>query len=383
MSIKYEDYSNILTKREISFLYKNGSLGENCPNALKFWDYEKNLPLTPYIVLSTSNKVVHWKCPICKYEWEDKIIVRHKAEKCPVCSSRIVKQGYNDFEKKYPDILLEWDFDKNYCDYSPSTVAFSSHKKGWWKCRICGNSWFTSFNNRANGQGCKVCGYKIVGNKVTKRSLESRGSLYDNCQDLMEEWDYELNKGINPKEVAVASRSKVWWKCKKCGCEWFASVGARTGKDGTGCPECKRRQEKSSIQCATELHLLNNYGYPLLHEFRCTISAVNPLTNKKMPYDNELIIGDSHLIIEVNGDQHYRITNFTVYKSKYDGITPEEELKMQQYRDKVKMNYVLSLENYHYLVIPYTAFKDDSYKTLIDNKISEILSLTTKTNIKE
>lgn len=140
----------------------------------------------------------------------------------------------------------------------------------------------------------------------------------------------------------------------------------------------KEGKKKSSIQCATELHLLDNYDYPLLHEFRCTISAVNPLTNKKMPYDNELIIGDSHLIIEVNGDQHYRITNFTVYKSKYDGITPEEELKMQQYRDKVKMDYVLSLENYYYLAIPYTAFKDDSYKTLIDNKISEILSLITQ-----
>ena len=58
-------------------------------------------------------------------------------------------------------------------------------------------------------------------------------------------------------------------------------------------------------------------------------------------------------------------------------ITPKEELEMQQYRDKVKMDYVLSIENYHYLAIPYTAFKDNSYKTLIDNKISEILSLTT------
>lgn len=383
MNIKYEDYSDILTKREISFLYKNGSLGEKYPNALEFWDNEKNLPLTPYIVLSSSNKIVHWKCPICKYEWDDKIITRRDAIKCPVCSSRIVKQGCNDFATKFPDLALEWDYDKNDCDYSPSTVAFSSHKKGWWKCRICGNSWFTSFNNRANGQGCKVCGYKIVGNKVIRRSLESRGSLYDNCKDLIEEWDYECNKGIDPHKVTVSSRSKVWWKCKECGFKWIALVNARTGRDSTGCPECKRRQEKSSLQCATESYILNNYNYLLLHEFGCTISATNPLTNKKMPYDNELIIGDSHLIIEVNGDQHYRITNFTVYKAKYNKTTPEEELKMQQYRDKVKMDYVLSLGNYHYLAIPYTAFKDNSYKTLIDNKISEILSLTTQPNIKE
>lgn len=129
MNIKYEDYSDILTKREISFLYKNGSLGEKYPNALEFWDNEKNLPLTPYIVLSSSNKIVHWKCPICKYEWDDKIITRRDAIKCPVCSSRIVKQGCNDFATKFPDLALEWDYDKNDCDYSPSTVAFSSHKK--------------------------------------------------------------------------------------------------------------------------------------------------------------------------------------------------------------------------------------------------------------
>ena len=378
MCIRYEDYLGILTEREISFLYKNGSLGEKYPNVLKFWDYEKNSPLTPYIVLSSSNRIVYWKCPICGHEWEDKIITRRDATKCPVCSGRVVKQGYNDFATKFPNIALEWDINKNDVDYSPSTVTFSSHKKGWWECSACGNSWFASFNNRANGQGCKVCGYKKVGYKVTQRALESNGSLYDNRQDLMEEWDYERNVDIDPRNVAVSSRSKAWWKCKTCGFKWFALVNSRTGKNNTGCPECSRRKEKSNLQCATETYILENYNYLLLHEFGCTISVINPLTKKRMPYDNELMIGDRHLIIEVNGDQHYRITNFTIYKANYDGVTPEDELKMQQYRDKIKKDYALSLENYHYLAIPYTAFKDNSYKTLIDNKISEILSLTTQ-----
>lgn len=58
-------------------------------------------------------------------------------------------------------------------------------------------------------------------------------------------------------------------------------------------------------------------------------------------------------------------------------ITPEEALNLLQYRDKLKKEYALS-HGYEFLVIPYWTESDDSYKTLIDNKISEILSLTTQ-----
>jgi hypothetical protein len=51
---------------------------------------------------------------------------------------------------------------------------------------------------------------------------------------------------------------------------------------------------------------------------------------------------------------------------------PEEILKYQQWRDKHKREYALSC-GYHYLEIPYWAIKNEIYKTLINDKIQEVL----------
>ena len=55
----------------------------------------------------------------------------------------------------------------------------------------------------------------------------------------------------------------------------------------------------------------------------------------------------------------------------------KEELEYQQYKDKIKMQYAIDM-GYEYLSIPYSTEYDDSYKAIIDDKISEILSLTTQ-----
>lgn len=55
----------------------------------------------------------------------------------------------------------------------------------------------------------------------------------------------------------------------------------------------------------------------------------------------------------------------------------EEGFSLLQYRDKLKKEYALS-HGYEFLIIPYWTELDDFYKTLIDNKIAEILSLTTQ-----
>ena len=52
--------------------------------------------------------------------------------------------------------------------------------------------------------------------------------------------------------------------------------------------------------------------------------------------------------------------------------TPQEILQYQQWKDKCKKEYAISM-GYNYLEIPYWTENDESYKTLIDNKINEIL----------
>lgn len=47
-----------------------------------------------------------------------------------------------------------------------------------------------------------------------KALIDKRGSLYDNRPDLIEEWNYEKNYPLTPKDVTIGSKKKVWWICK-------------------------------------------------------------------------------------------------------------------------------------------------------------------------
>jgi hypothetical protein len=89
-----------------------------------------------------------------------------------------------------------------------------------------------------------------------------------------------------------------------------------------------------------------------------------------MPFDNE--IKELKLIIEVHGEQHYRINGFHRKSAKQKKITVEESFNLQKERDKYKRIFALS-QGYFYLEIPYwTDDKEETWKKLIDDKIKEV-----------
>ena len=268
-------------------------------------------------------------------------------------------------------LIIEWDNDKNIKNMHDYT--YKSGLYAFWICSVCGYNWSTKICNRSNGSGCPQCANKLSGMRTIQRQLSINGSLQSSGLSCVDEWNYEKNS-IDPSEITKSSNKKVWWKCKDCGYEWKASPNCR-GK-GHRCPRCVENQIVSSIQKKTQDYILSNYKYELKHERDCSILPKNPKTNYSMPYDNEIIISeDSRLIIEVNGEQHYNITEFIKMDAKKHNITPKEELKYLKWKDKYKKQYALSM-GYYYLVLPYWTFNDDSYKYLIDNKIQEILNNT-------
>ena len=56
-----------------------------------------------------------------------------------------------------------------------------------------------------------------------------------------------------------------------------------------------------------------------------------------------------------------------------NNTSPEEELQYQIDKDKYKEEYARKM-GYEYLIIPYWTEKDESYKSLIDKKIENILN---------
>ena len=125
------------------------------PKLASEWS-ERNLPLTPDMINEKSRKTVWWKCRKCGYEWKAVVHSRMKGAECPVCADRAVLSGYNDLAATDPNLLTEWDYDKN-TDISPEHISRSSMRKVWWKCGL-GHSWRGKISERAiEGKGCREC----------------------------------------------------------------------------------------------------------------------------------------------------------------------------------------------------------------------------------
>ena len=54
--------------------------------------------------------------------------------------------------------------------------------------------------------------------------------------ELIKEWCQDKNEKLTPEKVTYGSNKVVWWKCRKCGHEWQASIHNRNSNHG--CPVC-------------------------------------------------------------------------------------------------------------------------------------------------
>ncbi len=229
-------------------VYSGNELSITNPKLVEEWDFEKNYPLTPDDVTFGSNRKVWWKCKKCGYEWETSINHRVHGRGCPLCAKKTVVSGVNDLASMHPEILDEWNYEKN--TIKPQEISSGSNKSVWWKCKNHGHVWSASPYTRLKGVGCPVCSNKVV--------LKGFNDLKTVCPELASEWNYEKNI-VAPTEVVFRSERKVWWKCKNCGNEWQAVISSRYY--GRGCPECAKnvRAQTLSKTYAKLNNLSTNY----------------------------------------------------------------------------------------------------------------------------
>lgn len=122
------------------------------PELSELWNYEKNA-LKPEKYVAGSARKVWWKCPK-GHEWQEEVRLVVDGCRCPYCSGHRVFKGFNDLETLYPELMLEWDYDKN--TITPDSVTKGSDEQIWWKCSK-GHSWKTTVSHRTNGRGCPEC----------------------------------------------------------------------------------------------------------------------------------------------------------------------------------------------------------------------------------
>lgn len=152
---------------------------------------------------------------------------------------RLIRELYIKSKKKeslkikFPEIVLEWDYERN-GKLSPDNFTYGSDVKVWWKCPK-GHSYEASISHRTQKINATSCPY-CAGQKI----LTGYNDLATKRPDLMKEWDYTKNIGIDPCKISANSTAKkVWWKCQN-GHSYDATPHKRN--NGRNCPYCSGKR---------------------------------------------------------------------------------------------------------------------------------------------
>jgi very-short-patch-repair endonuclease len=198
------------------------------PEITSEWDYNKNKSV-PEATRQGTHEKAWWLCKAEGHSWETQVFARtNGGNNCPYCSGKKILTGYNDFATLYPDLLKEWDYDKN--TFSPTQIGGKSHAEVRWLCLQHGHSYPALVKSRTRrGDGCPYCS--------NKRTLTGYNDLATTSPELLVEWDYQRNT-VLPTQITVGYHRSVGWKC---GLDhtWKLSPSSRNYYN-TRCPKCSK-----------------------------------------------------------------------------------------------------------------------------------------------
>ena len=234
------------------------------PDLLSEWDFEKNTAVTPQTVTKGSQKSVFWRCAQ-GHSWRAQINSRVAGRGCPYCSNRKVWKGFNDLASVRPELVADWDTERN-APLTPENALASSKKAVWWRCHVCGFRWKAALSHRYRGNGCPACAHVRV--------YPGRNDLLTLYPEIAQEWAAGKNP-LSPDQVAPFSRRRVFWVCPR-GHEYAAVVSDRV--KGTGCPLCAKERRVSFPEKAILFYILQklpharaNYRSPWLGPYEIDI----------------------------------------------------------------------------------------------------------------
>lgn len=170
-------------------------------------------------------------------DWNTLILTRSQAKKIggtslkQYCLTDTGDEKENERRKR----LLEEYSDKN--NESIKKIAYSSNKKVWWKCSICGYEWEAAPNWRTGKDkcGCAKCAGKIVNEKNSLLTYINNNGKFG----LQLKKEYSSKNELGLDEVSYSSNKKVLWECSICKKEWWVRIDHRT-REKSGCIYCNR-----------------------------------------------------------------------------------------------------------------------------------------------
>lgn len=266
-------------------------------------------------------------------------LITNRTKSCGCYSSDVAKisktlletDNENTLANKCPNLLEEWDFERN-IGISPYTFCSGSKKKLWWKCKN-EHSWRASPSDRKyRGSGCPYCSNKKVlkGYNDIATTNPNLVKYFENEEDC-----YKYTKSSS-KEVNLVC--PICKSRKKTKIDWLSSQGFSCSNCGDGISY----GEKFISNLLKQLNIENISQYKI--------------ENKK--YD--FYVKKYNCIIEVNGMQHYKDTSWST-------------LKYQKENDLYKKNLAISKGISSYIVLNFSYSEYDYVVNEIKN--SKILDL--------
>lgn len=199
------------------------------PELVPLWHPERNGGFSPTEVSPGSRQKVWWQCSR-GHSWRAAVYSVSAGAGCPYCSGRNAIPGETDLATTHPHLRKFWSGRNK---LTPEQVTVWSHRKVWWICEK-GHEWEAMIGSVVSqGCGCPYC--------AGKKAIPGENDLATLFPELMQQWDWEKNSGVDPGEILPSSHERVWWKCE-LGHSYQAVVFSRTREKATGCPYCTGRK---------------------------------------------------------------------------------------------------------------------------------------------
>lgn len=264
--------------------------------------------LDTYVNSYTKIKVKHNKCGLV-YEVQPNAFLHNS--RCPYCAYENYRKTDDEFKQEIYDLVgNEYVFLDSYVNNR--TRIRVKHNK-------CGNVYKTTPGNFIHGNRCPYC--SITGRKTDAEFKQEVFALIGDEYAFLDTY--------------VNSRTKIRVKHNKCG--HIYKVEPNSFIHGSRCPYCNSPKGETIIIKILET-LDINYEYQKTFD---DLKDVQPLS-----YD--FYVQDQRLLIEYQGEQHYRP------KDLWGG---DDKFKIQQKHDKMKSDYA-KFHNYKLITIPY---KEDTF----------------------
>jgi hypothetical protein len=161
---------------------------------IKHWIEINNKPfkLVEGQTYKGARKPLYFKCGKCPSEelpFKSTWIDVARGTLCNFCNNTYIGKC-NNLLYWYPDISLEWDYERNY-PKRPENVSPHTSVKYWWKCEDCGNSYLMAGSKKCGNEprGCPVCNESNMEKRIRKTLVKNKVNFiaqkrFDDCRDL-------------------------------------------------------------------------------------------------------------------------------------------------------------------------------------------------------